>query len=207
VNNNFIIDKINSKGANNLTIVEHISFFTGISQRKLLKLLEDYSITELEKFLHVLDITDKQKAKLKALFVFSTEYKEMLILKKDRILRSPDSVGEYFVNLLGNLSIEKFYAVFLNSAKKVIKTVLFATGNGCTAIVFPRMIVEKALLLRASSVIIGHNHTSDSFSPSGDDISTTHHIQNYLRVLDIDLDDHIIVADRKYYSFFENGIL
>jgi DNA repair protein RadC len=207
VSKKLILDKIKRSGAENLTIVENLNFLTSISQQKVLKLLEEYSLTELEKFLHALHITDEQKAKLEAMFSFRRHFNETLILKEECKMESDQIAGKYFINLLGNLCIEKFYAAFLDKGKRLIKSIHLSTGTIDKTSICPRMIIENALFLGASSVVLAHNHPNGSVGPGFSDREATRIVKEKLKVLDIDLDDHIIVSGNSYYSMGAYGLI
>ena len=70
-----------------------------------------------------------------------------------------------------------------------------------------RKIVETALAVNASSVVIAHNHTSGIALPSREDISATDLLQTALQCVDVQLIDHIIVADEDYVSLKDSGLL
>jgi DNA repair protein RadC len=144
---------------------------------------------------------------LEALFSFSTEFSSLLVLKEDRQIDSSEDSGMYFVKLLKNKTVENFVVSFLDNAKRIIKTEIMQVGTIDSATVYPREILKRALLLQASSVVLAHNHPGGRLSPSGHDIHMTHCVNESLKTLDIELCDHVIVADDNYYSFAENGIL
>lgn len=68
-------------------------------------------------------------------------------------------------------------------------------------------IYQDALKLSVCSVIISHNHPSGNPEPSDEDIEATIELKEGLEILGIMLLDHIIVADNKFYSFSNVGIL
>lgn len=68
-----------------------------------------------------------------------------------------------------------------------------------------RRIVEIALGLNATSVILAHNHPSGDARPSPEDIGTTRRVAAALNMVDVILVDHIIVADDDYVSLVQSG--
>ncbi len=68
-----------------------------------------------------------------------------------------------------------------------------------------RKIVEYALSLNSSRVVIAHNHLHESATPSYDDLLTTKKIIDALKMVDIHLDDHIIFSNNTSFSFVEMG--
>lgn len=108
---------------------------------------------------------------------------------------------------LSDLQHEEFYVLLLNRANLVIKTIPLSKGGISGTVVDVRLIVKPAIENHASGVVIGHNHPSGQVLPSEQDKSITKKLRDALKLFDIALLDHIIVGDRKYYSFSDEGIL
>ena len=70
-----------------------------------------------------------------------------------------------------------------------------------------RKVVESALGMKASSVVLAHNHTSGIAVPSQEDIRTTRSVAHALDLVGIYLADHIVVADDDYVSLAESGLM
>ena len=66
--------------------------------------------------------------------------------------------------------------------------------------------METALGANASAVVLAHNHPSGVAVPSGEDIQTTRRIAAALQAVDVQLVDHIVVADADYVSMVQSGI-
>ncbi|MDR1526832.1 MAG: DNA repair protein RadC [Dysgonamonadaceae bacterium] len=126
------------------------------------------------------------------------------ILHRERILSSKD-VYEYFYPLLCDLYYEEFWALFLNSASKVIDKLKVSQGGISATVVDSKIIYREALLRLATSVIICHNHPSGHPKPSKEDDSVTVQLQRGLKFLDMDLKDHVIVCDGNFYSYADEG--
>ena len=69
-----------------------------------------------------------------------------------------------------------------------------------------RRIVEMALSMNATSVVLAHNHPSGLALPSGEDVQTTRRLAVALDAVDITLADHIVVADDDYVSMAQSGL-
>ncbi|MEO5906759.1 MAG: JAB domain-containing protein, partial [Saprospiraceae bacterium] len=72
-------------------------------------------------------------------------------------------------------------------------------------VVDPKIIFQKALERKASSVILSHNHPSGSPSPSNEDQRLTEKVKMAGNYIDIKVLDHIIVGEGSYYSFADEG--
>jgi DNA repair protein RadC len=102
---------------------------------------------------------------------------------------------------------EEFWMLSLSRSNKVLKKDLISKGGLSGTLADPKVIFEKALSNKASSIIISHNHPSGNRAPSKADIQLTKKIRDGAKLLDIKLLDHIIVADQAYYSFLDEGYL
>ena len=80
-------------------------------------------------------------------------------------------------------------------------------GDIASAAVYPRVVVTRALVHHASSVIVAHNHPSGSIEPSRSDIDVTYRLRDALRTLDIELVDHVVVSGSDCLSLREAGYL
>ncbi len=69
-----------------------------------------------------------------------------------------------------------------------------------------RKIVETAILSKATTVIIAHNHPGGIALPSEDDIKTTHEIRRALKAISVNLMDHIVIADDDFVSMYQSGL-
>lgn len=102
---------------------------------------------------------------------------------------------------------EKFVVLFLNSRKQVLLKKMLFVGTINKQLISTREILEQALQVKATSVIISHNHPSGELSPSDADFIVTEKIVSALALCHISVDDHIIVSGDQFYSFLENGDL
>ena len=105
------------------------------------------------------------------------------------------------------LSYEKMVMLTLNTKHQVVGCFEVARGTVDESAIYPREIATRALLTNAKAVILAHNHPSGSLTPSKADINVTNKVKDILKMLDINLLDHIIVAHEKTYSMADNGQL
>lgn len=100
---------------------------------------------------------------------------------------------------------EIFGVLMLNSVKEVNAIEIVSIGTLNTTIVSPREIFKGAILSNADSIIIFHTHPSGNVQPSQADIDVTTMIDEVALIIGINLIDHIIIGDDKYYSFATEG--
>ena len=99
----------------------------------------------------------------------------------------------------------------LDSKCKVLGCKVVGEGSVNSAAVPIRRIVETALQLNASTVVLAHNHPGGVAVPSAEDVSTTRMLANALAAVDVVLADHIIFADEECISlrtseYFPEGV-
>ena len=125
----------------------------------------------------------------------------------EKILNSPDRTGAYFMELLTGQKRELLYQVCLDGKGKVLSSRCLAEGDVSMAAVSVRQVVEYALRAGAVGVVLAHNHPSGVALPSQEDIATTRLIRDALRTMNIQLVDHVVVADGDYVSMAASGML
>ncbi|MBT5426203.1 MAG: JAB domain-containing protein, partial [Bacteroidetes bacterium] len=62
--------------------------------------------------------------------------------------------------------IEKMYCIFMDAKNKIIKIEKLFSGTIAAAAVYPREIVKKVIKLKATAIILSHNHPSGDITPS-----------------------------------------
>ena len=108
---------------------------------------------------------------------------------------------------LSDLPHEEFWILFLNRSNKVINRMKLSQGGISGTVTDVRMVMKKAIENLASGIIVCHNHPSGNLNPSESDTRITQKIKEAGNLLDIQLLDHLIISDKDYYSFADNGLL
>jgi len=127
--------------------------------------------------------------------------------RRIRTILSTADAGRYFLPRLRYERDEKLLMLCLDSQKRVIECGQVAVGALNEVKISIRKIVEKAVNCRAASVILAHNHPDGSARPSKEDELTTRSIVNALKLVEIPVEDHIVVAGNEYVSFAASGLL
>jgi DNA repair protein RadC len=123
------------------------------------------------------------------------------------VLNRSQNVARYLRLQLADEHDEVFGVMFLDHGFHLLKFEKLFYGTINEAQVYPRRIVRKALEHNAAKIILAHNHPSNNCKPSDSDIEMTKEIQKILKIIDVDLADHIIVSHQNSYSFVEHGLL
>jgi len=116
-------------------------------------------------------------------------------------------VAIWLIEQIGNMVQEYLVALYLNTKNEVICFSVVHIGTINHSIAMPRDILQRALLVNSSRIIISHNHPSGKVEPSVADKNFTKALEQACRLFSIDLLDHIIVSDNDYFSFRGNGLL
>ena len=130
-----------------------------------------------------------------------------------KILSTLESCAEYLVPFFFGRKVESVFLLCLDAKCKVLACKEVGEGSVNSAGISIRKIVETAIGVNATTVVLAHNHPSGLAIPSAEDVQTTHRIANALQAVEITLADHIIVADDDYVSMamsnsrFDNCLL
>jgi DNA repair protein RadC len=124
--------------------------------------------------------------------------------KASRAIRSPKDAARLFMPRLRDIKKEVFQVLLLNSKNNIIDIVEIEEGTVDQANPHIREIALKALQNFAAGIIAVHNHPSGDPGPSKEDAVFTKNLTTACRALQINVLDHIIIGDNKYYSFAEH---
>lgn len=122
-------------------------------------------------------------------------------------INNAKDITKIFMPELYSLKKEHFKTIFLDSRQKVIKDETIFIGSLNASIVHPREIFQAALEEGAAGIILLHNHPSGNPDPSEEDIEITKQLVKAGEILGIEVLDHIIIANKRYFSFKEKGYL
>ncbi len=177
-----------------------------------LEILKDYDINNLKEmtFENIQKIKGIGKAKaatLIATFELASRMNSKIQSLNNVKINTASKVFDYFNTKLKDKKQEYFYCLYLNSNKKVIKNKLLFLGTLNYSTVHPREIFKEAYLVNATSIICVHNHPTGNITPSKNDIDLTDSLIKAGVLLGIKVDDHIIIGNNNYYSFFENNLI
>jgi DNA repair protein RadC len=122
-------------------------------------------------------------------------------------LANPRDAAAYLLPRFGARPVEQFGLVLLDSKHRVTQTRVIVSGTLNTSIVEPREVFREAALGSAAAIVVFHNHPSGDPNPSPDDVELTRRLAAAGALMGIDLVDHLVLGDVRYYSFKEMGQL
>lgn len=123
---------------------------------------------------------------------------------KPRSCKEPKSIFD-LVRHYGDRQQEHFITVMLNGAHELMGVNVVTVGLVNRTLVHPREVFAEPLKLRATAIILAHNHPSGNLEPSPDDLEVTLRIRKAGLLLGIEVLDHIIFSTDDYVSMMETG--
>ena len=124
---------------------------------------------------------------------------------QSKVLTTIDQCGQYILPYFFGRQLETVFLLCLDAKCKVLCCKEVGEGSVNSAGISVRKIVETALAVNATSVVLAHNHPSGIALPSAEDLQTTKRVAMALRAVEIHLVDHIVVADDDYISMAASG--
>ena len=127
-------------------------------------------------------------------------------LERPKITSSSDAAQTMQV-IIGHLEHEEFWVLYLNNSNKIVAKVQISKGGLTATLVDVRLVFKSALEVAAVGIIVCHNHPSGKLQPSTADKQLTSKIKAAGITLDIKLLDHLIITEKAYFSFADEGLL
>lgn len=122
-------------------------------------------------------------------------------------LNDSEKIASYLWSDMEREDQEVFKVLYLNRSLELLgEKTLFKGGINAT-VVDPRLIFKWGFAYCASCLAIGHNHPSNNLLPSQHDKAVTQRIKEAGALLEMPLVDHLILTERGYYSFADEGML
>jgi len=108
---------------------------------------------------------------------------------------------------LEGLAHEEFWIIYVNNSNKVLEVKQLSVGGLTATMVDVRLVFKKALQLGAVAIIVAHNHPSGVLQPSKEDKQITNKLITAGKSLDIKVLDHLIITEKMYFSFADQGLI
>jgi DNA repair protein RadC len=161
------------------------------------------SIADLSKFK---GIGEAKAITIVAALEMGRRRKETATNELKKIISSKDAF-EILYPVFADLNHEEFWILLLNHANFVIGKHLVSKGGMAGTVADPKIIFKTALEQNAASIIMAHNHPSGNLKASTEDIRITKKMTEAGKMLDLYVLDHLIIANRLYFSFGDEGLI
>jgi DNA repair protein RadC len=120
---------------------------------------------------------------------------------------TPRETAGYLLPQFGSRPVEHFGLMMLDTRHRLIRTSIISVGTLNSSPAHPREIFREAASAAAAAIVLFHNHPSGDPLPSRDDVDLTRRLVQAGEIMGIDVIDHVILADTRYFSFREAGKL
>lgn len=121
-------------------------------------------------------------------------------------IRGFNDIGTYLMPKFVGRTIETVMLAALDNKNKIISCNIIAEGDNNRANISRRKVMEEAIRVGATRVVLAHNHPRGFAVPSKEDIYLTEEIYSLLKSVGIELVDHIIFAEDDFVSLAASGI-
>lgn len=115
-------------------------------------------------------------------------------LHDNRITPSSRKLTDYLKISMGGLPDETLRVLFLDARHRLIADEQMQRGTIDQVVLYPRIILRRAIELDAEAIILVHNHPSGDPTPSSADLWITERLAAMAQSLDIAVVDHIVVT-------------
>ncbi len=178
--------------------------------RKILqkfKTFRNLSHTDLSQWKELKGLGSAKIAQVKAAIEIGRRFREDELKEKKVKVKSSKDIIQFLMPRMRDLKFEIFKTVLLDTQNGVIDIVDMEQGTVNKANPIIREIFQKALQNFATALICVHNHPSGTIDPSKEDKDFTRELCQAGKVMQIKVLDHIIIGDKKHYSFADKGEL
>ncbi|MDP2175893.1 MAG: DNA repair protein RadC [Bacteroidota bacterium] len=132
--------------------------------------------------------------------------RQALSATEKKSIKTSKDAFDMIKNTLQDLSHEEFWIYTLSQKNNVIAAHKISEGGITGTVVDSRKIFKIALEDKATGMILFHNHPSGNTQPSESDNKITKQLKEAGKLLEINVLDHIIVAETNYFSYADEGL-
>jgi len=121
-------------------------------------------------------------------------------------VRSPQDVANLLLPEMGLLEQEELRVVLLNTRNQVLGVHTVYRGSVNTSLVRVGELFREAVRQNCPALVLVHNHPSGDPAPSADDVAMTKQALEAGRLLNIDVLDHLVIAQQRFVSLKERRL-
>ncbi len=197
-----IILRTGTVGEDTVSIANKVLSLSGERRNGILGLYH-VSLAEL---MRIRGIGQVKAIKLKCIAELSSRIAQKTARETLQITR-PETVADYYMERLRHSEREKVLLLLMDNRNHLIGEHILSEGTVNVSLISPREIFLTALRFGAVYIMLLHNHPGGDPAPGERDILATQQIKKAAELIEIPLIDHIIIGDKKYFSFKEMGYL
>jgi len=128
-------------------------------------------------------------------------------IKSKTVVKDSNSAFTLLAPDLQNLPHEEFRIVYLNQSSRLIEKYQLSRGGITQTAVDLRLAFKRAFEIGATALILAHNHPSGGLRPSESDSQLTQKFTSAAKQVDLTVLDHLIISEKGYFSFADQGLL
>jgi DNA repair protein RadC len=121
-------------------------------------------------------------------------------------IKTPADAAQLLMLDMGMLEQEEVRTLLLDTRNKVVAIPMIYRGSLNAASMRVGEVFKEAIRANCAAVIVAHNHPSGDPAPSAEDVRVTRSLVQAGKLLDIDVLDHIVIAQNRYVSLKERGL-
>jgi DNA repair protein RadC len=122
-------------------------------------------------------------------------------------IRGAADIAHLLLPEMSGLPREQMRVVLLNTKNYVLGTPLVYQGSLHTTVIRIGELFTDAVRVNCAAIALVHNHPSGEPFPSPEDIAVTQEAVKAAKILDIDLIDHLVIANGRWASLKERGLI
>jgi DNA repair protein RadC len=122
-------------------------------------------------------------------------------------IAGPREAAAFLMPRFGDRGVEQLGILLLDTKHRVVRTAVLAIGTLNSSAVQPREVFREAAIGGAAAIVLFHNHPSGDPTPSPEDRDLTRRLVAAGSLMGIDVVDHLILGDTRYWSFKQSGDL
>lgn len=203
-------ERIARYGASESSIQDLLAVLIGKNNPEICLKLAQLNVRELmnmsiNDFKQIEGVTNSIAERLEAAIALAKKLAQAELPEMYKI-RTPEDAAKY-LQWMRHEEQEKFVVLYLNTKNQVIGEKVVFVGSLTASIVHPREIFKEGIKRSSANMIAAHSHPSGDPTPSREDVDFTKRLAECGKLLGIELLDHIIIGDGKYFSMKEKGYI
>jgi DNA repair protein RadC len=121
--------------------------------------------------------------------------------------RTAAESARYLLPRYGARPVETFGILALDVRQRLKREAVISVGCLTSSLVHPREVFQEAVVARAASLVLFHNHPSGDPEPSGEDVALTRRLCSAGTLMGIEVLDHLVLGAGRFVSLKERGLL
>ena len=123
------------------------------------------------------------------------------------VLDSPAAAGRYLLPRYAARPVETFGLLALDVRHRLRREAVVSVGCLTASLVHPREVFQEAVVSRAATLVLFHNHPSGDPEPSAEDLALTRRLASAGSLMGIEVLDHLVLGAGRFVSLKERGVL